>query len=57
MPNNETAPPVKAKNIFSGRLLVMPNCRSINCIMTVNTMEDEVIIDVSDAPILLKLIL
>lgn len=47
-------PPRIARNIFSGKLLVIPNSFSIICIKTVIRILEDPIVAVIDAPILLK---
>ena len=54
IPRNPKTPPRIARNIFSGRLLVIPNSFSIICIKTVIRILEDPMVAVIDAPILLK---
>ena len=54
IPRNPVTPPIMARIIFSGKLLVIPNCLSVICIITVIRMLEEPIVAVIEAPTLLK---
>lgn len=54
IPRNPRIPPTIARKIFSGRLLVIPNCLSVICIITVIRILEEPMVAVIEAPILLR---
>jgi hypothetical protein len=54
IPRNPIMPPIIARIIFSGKLLVIPNCLSVICIIMVIRMLEEPMVAVIEAPILLK---
>ena len=53
IPINPIIPPIIARKIFSGKLLVIPNCLSTICIITVIRILEEPMVAVMEAPILL----
>jgi hypothetical protein len=54
IPRNPRIPPTIAREIFSGRLLVIPNCLSVICMITVIRILEEPMVAVIEAPILLR---
>jgi hypothetical protein len=54
MPRNPVTPPKMARNMFSGKWLLMPNSFNASCIITVISILEDPMVDVRDAPILLK---
>ncbi len=54
IPRNPRTPPAIARKIFSGRLLVIPSCLSVICMITVIRILEEPMVAVIEAPILLR---
>ncbi len=54
IPRNPRIPPTIARKIFSGRLLVIPNCLIVICMITVIRILEEPMVAVIEAPILLR---
>jgi hypothetical protein len=53
IPRNPIMPPAIAIKIFSGKLLDIPNCFIVICIITVIRILEEPMVAVIEAPILL----
>ena len=54
MPRKPVTPPKMARKMFSGRCVLIPNSLNISCSITVISILEAPIVDVSDAPILLN---
>ena len=54
IPRNPRIPPTIPRKIFSGRLLVIPNCLSVICMITVIRILEDPMVAVIEAPILLR---